>query len=107
MAAYPTLDTLRSSAYTRDGGFDSARATNGALKVRRLFSAEKTEFTLDHSLTSTTKSTLETFYQTNKDLDVTFTWQADGASYTVRFLAPPQYLRLPGGWQARVRLSEV
>ena len=107
MAAYPTLNAQRSSGTVRGGGQDVQRATNGGLKVRRLYSTEKMDFTVDHWLTDAQKTTLESFYQTNKDLDVTFTWAEDGAAYTVRFGAPPQYLRMPGWWQARVRLLEV
>jgi hypothetical protein len=107
MAAYPTLNAQRSSATVRNGGQEAARATNGTLKMRRLYTAEKMNFTVDHWLTDAQKSTLESFYQTNRDLDVSFTWAEDAATYTVRFSEPPQYLRMPGWWQARVSLLEV
>jgi hypothetical protein len=107
MAAYPTLNAQRSSSTARNSGHDAVRATNGALKVRRMFSAEKTDFTIDHWLTSAEKSTLESFYQANKDLDVAFTWAEDGVTYTVRFASAPQFLGMPGWWQARVRLLQV
>jgi len=107
MAAYPTLNAQRSSSTVRNGGQDAQRATNGTLKMRRLYSTEKMDFTVDHWLTDAQKSTLESFYQTNRDLDVSLTWAEDAVTYTVRFAAPPQYLRMPGWWQARVRLQEV
>jgi hypothetical protein len=108
MAAYPTLSTQRSGpGPARSDGQEAVRATNGGLKVRRLYSATKSDFVLDHWLTSAEKTTLDTFYSTNRDLDVTYTSPEDGAAYTVRFVAPPQYIRMPGWYQARVRLMEV
>ena len=108
MAAYPTLNHQRSGpGPATSDGHEVQRATNGALKVRRLYSASKSDFVIDHWLTDAQKTTLDTFYVTNKDLDVTYTSPEDGATYTVRFVAKPQYIRMPGWWQARVRLSEV
>jgi len=107
MAYYPSLPVYRSSATERASGHMAERATNGALKVRRLYSSEKTDFTLDHWLTSAEKASLESFYQSNRDLDVSLVWAEDGATYTVRFVAAPQYLLMPGRWQARVRLMQV
>ena len=108
MAAYPTFNVQRSSpGPARSSGHDPVRATNGALKVRRLYSTEKNDFVIDHWLTDAEKATLETFYQVNKDLDVSYTSPEDSATYTVRFAAAPQYIRMPGWIQARVRLMEV
>lgn len=107
MAAYPTLNTQETSRIDVEAGYEPVRATNGSLKVRRMFSADKASFTLDHDLTSAQKSTLDSFYASNKDLDVTYTWPGTGASYTVRFVAAPQYVWHPWGFRARVMLVEV
>lgn len=108
MAAYPsTLPILRTSATQRDGGFDAARATNGALRVRQRFSAEKLDFTIEHMLSTADKNTLEAFYQANKLLNVSLVWPEDGFTYTVRFVGAPTHYRSPGWWVCRVRLSEV
>jgi hypothetical protein len=108
MAAYPTLSTQRSGpGPSRSDGIEVQRASNGTLKVRRMYSGTKSEFQLDHWLTDAQKTSLDTFYTTNRDLDVTYTSVEDSVAYTVRFAAPPQYVRMTGWWQARVRLLEV
>lgn len=107
MAAYPTLNTNEVSRMTVASGHDPRRATNGALKVRRLFSAEKASFALVHDLTGAQKTTLDSFYTTNKDLDVTYTWPGTGSSYTVRFVGAPQPTWTAWGWRMQVRLEEV
>src|SRR5574337_1858189 len=96
MAAYPAFGVLRSGpGPSRSDGQEPVRATNGALKVRRLYSAPKSDFQIDHMLTAAENATLDTFYSTNRDLDVSYTSPEDGAVYTVRFAAPPQYVRMP------------
>lgn len=108
MATYPVLSTQRSGpGPARSDGQEAVRATNGGLKVRRLYSVTKSDFVLDHWLTSAEKTTLDAFYGANVDLDVTYNSPEDGQNYTVRFVAPPQYIRMPGWYQARVRLMEV
>lgn len=107
MAAYPTLPHRDSSRIGVISGHEPVRATNGTLKVRRLQSGDKATFSLDHDLTSAQKTTLDSFYSTNKDLDVTYTWPGTGASYTVRFVAAPQHIWQPWGFQMHVRLEEV
>lgn len=108
MAAYPSFGHLRSGpGPTRSDGQEPVRASNGTLKVRRLYSATKSDFAIDHMLTLPEKATLDAFYVANRDLDVSYTSPEDGAAYTVRFAAPPQYVRFPSWVQARVRLMEV
>jgi hypothetical protein len=108
MSAYPAFPVQRAgSAAQRAGGQQVVRATNGAVRVRRLYSTEKTTFDLVHWLTDAQRTTLETFYQANRDGDVTLTWAEDGLAYTTRFAAPPQYLRREGWWEARVRLEQI
>lgn len=113
MAAFSSISPAlsapqRTSSTVRSGGQNAVRATNGALKMRRMFTTEKLEFTIDYWLTSAQKTALENFYTTNRDASNTIVWAEDGVTYTVLFVAPPQYVLMPGGWwQARVRLMEV
>lgn len=113
MAAFSSISPAlpppqQSSSAPRGGGQNAVRSSNGALKMRRLFTTEKTDFTLDYWITSAQKTALENFYSSYKDVSNTIVWAADGATYTVLFVAPPQYVWMPGGWwQARVRLMEV
>ncbi len=105
--SYPSLPLLNTSTAERDAGFEPVRATNGVLKVRRAFSAEKTSFNLEHVLTDAQRSTLEAAYVANRTANLTFTWPLDGVAYTVRFAAAPVYSRNGPWWRARVRLEEV
>ena len=105
--SYPSLRILRDSTAERQGGQEPARATNGATRMRRLWSGEKTEFVIEHMLGDADCSTLEAHYQANKDLSFDFLWPEDGASYTVVYAAPPQYLKRLGWWLGRVRLMQV
>ena len=42
MAAYPVFPVMRdASTWSVDAGIQAVRATNGLLKVRRMFSADK------------------------------------------------------------------
>lgn len=109
MADYPRYWILDSSDMTPVDGYESRRATNGALKVRKLSAGEKIEFTIDHLLTQTEKDAYEAFFQANKLLDVTLYWPRAAAPYTVRFIAKPK-VSGPGGtlmYAVRARLAEV
>lgn len=105
--AYPTLPTLRDSYIDQDGGIDPERATNGTLRVRVMFPADKRQFNVAHILTATQKANLDAFYAANKLLDVDYRWPPDGVVYVVRFAAPPQYRHVGRSFEARVRLLEV
>lgn len=107
MAAYPTLPVSVQSRVLRLDGYTPVRATNGALKVRKLMAGEKAEFDLVHEISAGQRATLESHYQGDKLNSFSFAWPT-GGSYTVRYLAAPQYDEQPGGWfKARVRLGEV
>lgn len=108
MAAYPSFGVTENSRQEISDGRQVVRATNGALKVRRLYASDKSSFSLEHELTSSQVSTLRTFYTTNADLGVDFTWAGDGTTYTVRFAAAPVYTLMPGGWYTvNVKLAQV
>lgn len=109
MAAYPAFFTLADSVLVPDAGLEPERATNGALRLRRLWSADKATAELGHLLTASQKATLDAFYAANKDLDVTYTWPAaaGGGTYTMRFIAAPRYTPRGQYFEARVRLAEA
>lgn len=93
---------------SREAGLEPVRASNGMLKVRRLYAADKITVEAAHWLTGAQKATLESFYSTNRLLDVTLTLPSDGAAYTVRFAAAPAYeWQAADRWIGRVRLWEV
>lgn len=107
MANYPGFFTLADSTAKPQAGLEPARATNGALKLRRLWPDDKHTFEIGHVLTLAQRATLEVFYATNKNLDVTYTWPGDNVARTVRFAAPPMYRPLTAHVEVRVRLEEV
>ena len=107
MAAYPSFFTLADSTATAADGLEPERATNGALKLRRLWSADKVSFEIGHVLNAAQRATLDAFYAANKDLDVVYTWPKPQTAYTVRFVAPPRYIPRGEYFEARVRLQEV
>lgn len=107
MANYPAFFTIDDSTATPENGMEPERASNGALRLRRLWTADKRSFEIGHVLTPAEKTTLDSFYATNRDLDVTYRWPGDGSSYTVRFVAPPRYTPRGGRFEVRVRLMEV
>lgn len=108
MAAYPTIPITYQSSPSRIDGYIPVRATNGTLKVRKLMTGEKMEWTLEHELTSTQRTDLENHYSAHKTTSFSFTWPGTGTSYTVMYTTAPLYLDQPGGWsKARVSLAEV
>jgi hypothetical protein len=108
MATYPKLPILDTSRISVMDGIVPVRASNGSLKVRKLFSSDKAEFTVEHLLTKADWDTLKAFYDANYNLDVTFNWPGRTTTYTVRFVTAPQ----PDGsawrmFRVRVQLAEV
>lgn len=89
-------------------GLTLTRASNGAVRGRNLFTARKSTFKLLMPyLTSAQKTTLVSFYDTNRNLSFNLTW-IDGAVYVVLFSEPPRLMPHPGGWfDASVSLTEV
>lgn len=107
MAAYPSYPVTADSTAQAEAGLDAERATNGLLRVRALYPADKTSFDVRHILTQAQRDALAAFYTANKLLDVTFRWPGDGQTYTVRFGAAPQFRRRWLHYEATVRLLEV
>lgn len=108
MAAYPSYHWQRNGTKTDiEAGINPVRASNGTLKVRRLYSADKRAWQITHWLTGAERTALESFYGTNRMLNVDLTPPDTGGTYTVRFAAAPQYEERDGFWVATVRLVET
>lgn len=109
MAAYPTLTLLNSSTPRRDAGLQPRRASNGRLRMRRLYTTEKMEFDLTHWLTSAERDQLEAHYQANKDASFAFTWPTDGVMRTCMYGSAPLVTEGGGAtkWLVSVKLMEV
>lgn len=108
MATYPAFEWVRDQSRTDvDDGIQPMRASNGALKVRRLFPADKRAFVILHWLSDSERATLVSFYATNKALNVDLVPPDTGAAAVVRFGRAPVYELQGGYWTARVLLLEV
>lgn len=107
MNTYPRFFTLQDSTAVTASGVEPLRATNGALKVRRMWPADKATFQIGHVLTTAEKTTLDAFYAAEKDADVSYVSPWDSTTYTVRFVAPPQYIKRLHRVEARVSFQQV
>lgn len=109
MAAYPSVMLVSDSTPRRDAGIVASRATNGKLRARRLFTAEKMEFDLVHWATAAEKDALEAHYQAHRDTSFAFTWLVDGVTRTCSYAtAPlPTPAQHPGKFIVSVKLMEV
>lgn len=108
MAAYPSFPMQREgTAWQREAGIVPTRATNGVLKVRRSYSADKRSFVAIHWLNDTDKAALESHYASHRTVSFSMTWPHDGGTYTVVYAGAPQYELRDGFTVATVPLLEV
>lgn len=99
MAAYPTLPTMIGSLPEPVESRVLARATNGAVKVRRLHPTEKVTLNLKHEISAADKATLDAHYSAHVDSSFSYTWPGTGGgTYTVVYGARPIHEEQPGGW---------
>ncbi len=107
--SYPSLPITINSRFNKLDGRLALRASNGILKSRKLYPADKLEFALEHELTSAQKTSLDSHYSTDGLNSFPYTWPGVGTpTYTVRYLGAPQYQEMPGGWyKASVKLGEA
>jgi hypothetical protein len=112
MATFPTLSIapgLDSTETTLDD-LETDRATNGAPRSRSFYTLPKKKFDLVFSgCNATDKAAVEAFYSANKIISFSFTWVADGVTYTCYFSKPaPQYRPLPGMfWRIGITLVQA
>lgn len=105
--AYPTLPIEQSSRFAVESGTRIDRASNGAARGRRMYSAEKRAFVLRHPyLDATQAAALLAFYAANKDAE--FDLVLLGTTYTCIFADAPQPAYHSGGYTSyTVELAEV
>lgn len=109
MAAYPNIAQDLDSTETVLDDVQVDRATNGAPRVRALYTALKREFSVVHRwATGAEKASVEAFYAANRLVSFTFVWKGDGATYTCCFAGAPNYKPLRGGtWEIVVRMVQL
>jgi len=85
-------------------GHEATRATNGALRLRRLFTGDKRNWSLSYLLEDADFDSLMAHYAANKDGQFNFYWPGDRQTYTASYVAAPQPSRI-GPMHSRVRVQ--
>lgn len=113
MASYPSsIGQDRTSQEIIRDPVQVSYSRSGAVKARRLQPAKKRSFIVEHkNLTTSERNTLQTFFDTNRAVSLTFAWNDDlGTTYTVVFSDPQGLVwrrPWPTLWDVTVRLDEV
>ena len=83
--------SLDGASVDRETDRKNERASNGALRARVFFTSAKRKFSFNHpALDATQQSTFFSFYNTNLANSFSFTWPADGVTYTCVFENEPK-----------------
>ena len=107
MAAYPSYPQLLGSIRKPVDDLTVDRAVDGSAKSRAFYTARKFEFTLKHQLNASDLAGLLSFYDTNRKLSVTLTWQGDSSTASCLFRGAPDIRPLDRGWSdVTVELAE-
>lgn len=109
MASYPSFKQSMSSDEQTLDDIEIDRAVNGTPKLRAYYTARKKIFKIRHNyLLASEKTTLDSFYEANRLITFTFTWNADGVVYTCLFAGPIKYSPAPAGrWEAEVNMVQA
>ena len=101
MANYPlssVIPQIEGTAVLADSGKQMYRSASGKPRVRTYHTAIREDVVIKHYVDQTDKDTLEAFYNTNANISFTFTYAADGDTYTCYFTAAPKFLPRQGGY---------
>lgn len=110
MASYPsTLPIVVGYGVALEDGRRVDRATNGAARVRVLYTAAKRTFRIQHkAIDASELSTLLTFFSTNIAAEIAFADPIDSSSYTCVVSRPPQISPLGAGlFDVSLELEQV
>lgn len=107
MANYPSITLAQESNEELLDDVATDRAVDGSAKVRAFYTAAKRRFQVRHRMISASdKSTLLTFYGSNRATTITFSW--GGTNYTCVFASPPRFSPAGGAlWNADLTLEET
>ena len=109
MATYPTLPTSFGSDPDPLNSLDIDRAEDGTGRARSHYVQDKVKIKISHPyLDSAQKLVLDTFYNANRLLTLTYVSPTDGITRTCVFSAPVSYKREYGEhWTATVNMEQV
>lgn len=107
MADYPaTLPTLVNATEEWLDDLETDRAVSGTVRVRVMFTAKKRVFKIKHVVTAALKTTLQSFYDTNRATTFNYTW--GGTVYVCVFGSSPVFVQLNSNLaEAQLTLLEV
>ena len=94
MADFPSLPQGHRSSWEPDAGNRNTVTMGGAVRTRRLYTSPVYSGTIVvQCYSESDRTTLEDFYAANRDIEFTFTYDADpsGVTYTCRFMNSIQW----------------
>jgi hypothetical protein len=101
MANYPLtaiLPQIEGTVVLALSGKDVYRSASGKPRVRTYYTAVREDVVIKHYLDETQRGTLESFYTTNQNIAFTFTYAADGDTYSCYFTSAPKFIPRTGGY---------
>ena len=108
MAAYPSYGQTTQSRESREDGTQWERASNGALRGRAMWPADKLSLRVDHVVDRSDADALVAFYRTNRLAAVDVVWEGDGQTYAMFFSRPPEVQHVGGlVWRVTADLQEA
>jgi len=107
MANYPSFAQMQGSVPVPRDDMKVDYATDGTPQQRSFYAALKYDFRIKHKLSAADKATLDSFYTTNRLLQVTFVWAGDGSSHTCYFKGPPIPVWDQNWYNVDVGLAEI
>lgn len=107
--AYVTQKQLYGSTKEVSRGTAADRAESGKVRLRSFYSQSWAAFKLVHYCTTAEKDAILSHYNSNATLSFDMTYQADGQTYTVRYLSRPRIKQAEGTfeWHVEVQLVQV
>lgn len=108
MATFPSMIQMYGSGYSSDEGFRVSRSESGKPKIRSYYTGTVKSFVMQFYITPAEKTTLESFYTTNKKIPFDFVFAGDGITYSCRFIDAIQYKPSAGDrWDVQVKMEVV
>lgn len=109
MDAYPSLGQTMGSEPEIVDDVRIERATNGTLRGRALWPAQKRRFRIEHNgVAPAERDAVLSFYATHRATTFEFTWAGDGQVYVVVFARTPQHRPIGGLlWRVTCDLVEA
>lgn len=109
MATYPSVTQTARSRMDIADDVRVERATNGTLRARAMWDAEKRAWSVDHVASAAEAETLRQFYADNRTLTFDFIWRGDGQTYVAMFAGQPRFEPIDSRalWRVTVEIVEA